>query len=208
MYHLVYNVIMNNKIQTKGRPKSFDEKEVLTIAMHYFWKNGYENTSLDNLLKTMNIKKSSFYSTFKSKEEIFSRCLALYKEQNIQFLSELKEKIGAKQAMLTLLEMTIKELNETGEVRGCLLVNSGKECYKRHDDLSHQINLEFNSIQTLFAQFAQEAKDKGEITSTKSAQVISGRYMNGLNGLIVTIQAGASQALIDDIVLSLKEILE
>jgi AcrR family transcriptional regulator len=208
MYHLVYNAFMNKKIQPRGRPKAFDETEALTAAMHYFWEHGYDNTSLDNLLLTMGIKKSSFYATFKSKEAVFSRSLELYRDQNLQYLRQLKSEIGAKKAMLTLTELTLKELTETGKVRGCLLINSGKECYNKYDDLSHQVKEDFNYILDLFVEFTQDAKDAGEIKSTKEAKVIAGRYMNALNGLIVTIQAGASQELVDDLVESLEEILE
>jgi TetR/AcrR family transcriptional repressor of nem operon len=203
---------MTNKITQKnrsvGRPKAFDEQEALTAAMYYFWEHGYDNTSLDSLLVAMGIKKSSFYATFKSKEEIFSRTLELYRVQNLQHLRQLKSEVGAKKAMLTLTELTIKELQETGKVRGCLLINSGKECYNKYDDLSHQIKEDFNYILDLFVEFTQDAKDAGEITSNKESKVIAGRYMNALNGLIVTIQAGASQELVDDLVESLKEILE
>jgi len=207
MYHLVYNTSMTNKI-TRGRPKAFDETEALTAAMYYFWEHGYDNTSLDNLLVAMGIKKSSFYATFKSKEEVFSRTLALYRDQNIVFMRDLKNKIGPKKAMLTLLELTLKELQETGKVRGCLLINSGKECYNRYENLSKQVNEEFNFMQEMFIEFIEEAQKLGQIQSNKSARIISGRYMNILNGLIVTIQAGATQELIDDIVENLKEILE
>lgn len=208
MYHLVYNTSMTNKIETRGRPKAFDEIEALTAAMHYFWEHGYDNTSLDNLLQAMGIKKSSFYATFKSKEEVFSRTLALYREQNLQYMRQLKDEIGAKKAMLSLMELTLQELAQTGKVRGCLLINSGKECYNKYDDLSHQIKEDFSYILNLFVQFTQEAKDAGEVTSKKEAKVLAGRYMNALNGLIVTIQAGATQELIDDLIESLKEILE
>jgi len=208
MYHLVYNASMTNKIQTRGRPKTFDETEALTAAMHYFWEHGYDNTSLDNLLIAMGIKKSSFYATFKSKEEVFSRCLALYRDDLYKQVKALKEQVGPKKAMLMLTDMTIKELEETGNVKGCLLINSGKECFNRYTDLSHQIKIEFNFVQDLFVEFVKEAQKLGEISSSKDARVIAGRYMNTLNGLIVTIQAGATQALIDDLVESLKEILE
>ena len=199
---------MNTKIQARGRPKAFDEQEALTAAMHYFWEHGYDNTSLDNLLLAMGIKKSSFYATFKSKEEVFSRCLALYREDSYRQLKELRDQVGPKEALLMLTNVTIKELEETGKVKGCLLINSGKECYNKYTELSHQINIEFNYVQDLFVTFVQEAQELGEISSKKDAQVISGRYMNTLNGLVVTIQAGATQALIDDLVESLKEILE
>jgi len=208
MYHLVYNAFMTNKITPRGRPKAFDEQEALTAAMHYFWEHGYANTSLDNLLIAMGIKKSSFYATFKSKEEVFSRCLALYREETHKQFQALKAQVGPKEAMLMLTHSTIKELKETGNVKGCLLINSGKECYNRYTELSHQIKIEFNFVQDLFVEFVKEAQELGEIKSKKDAHVISGRYMNTLNGLVVTIQAGATQALIDDLVESLKEILE
>lgn len=208
MYHLVYNSNMTNTTASRGRPKAFDEQEVLTAAMHYFWEHGYDNASLDNLLLAMGIKKSSFYATFKSKEEIFSRTLELYREQNIAFLRDLKNEIGAKKAMLTLTELTLKELKETGKVRGCLLINSGKECYHKYEDLSHQIKEDFNHILKLFIELTKEAQSKGEIKSNKEPRIIAGRYLNALNGLIVTIQAGASEELIEDLVENLKEILE
>ena len=55
---------------------------------------------------------------------------------------------------------------------------------------------------------SQKRKKLGEIKSSKDADVISGRYMNTLNGLVATIQAGASQKRVDDILEHLKEILE
>ena len=206
MYYLVYNTIM--KIETRGRPKTFDETEALVSAMHYFWEHGYDNTSLDNLLKTMNIKKSSFYATYKSKEAVFSRCLALYRETMLTQLKSLKQELGPKQTLLMLTNMTIMELKESGKVKGCLLVNSGQECYKKYEQLSEQITLEFNFFQELFSSFVKEAQEKREILNPKNAKLIAGRYMNTLNGLIVSIQAGISDEQVDDIVKSLNEILE
>jgi TetR/AcrR family transcriptional repressor of nem operon len=193
---------------TAGRPKSFDEDEVLARAMNYFWEHGYENSTLDDLLITMGIKKSSFYHTFKSKEELFSRCLDFYRKETEKIMMELKQQIGPKNTMLALTDMTLRELKETGSVKGCLIMNSGKECYKRYTDLSHQIALEFNFMVEMFNGFVKEAQDKGEITSKKDANIVAGRYMSALNGMIVGIQAGASQELIDDLSDNLRELLE
>jgi len=194
--------------KTRGRPKAFDENEALALAMNYFWEHGYTNASLDNLLIAMGIKKSSFYHTFRSKEKLFSRCLGLYRREMLSQLTMLKKDIGPKETLLMLTHMTIKELRETGKVKGCLLINSGQECYNKYNDLSHQIKIEFSFMQELFEGFIEEAQEIKEIKSKKEAKILSGRYINSLNGLIVTIQAGASDELIDDIVESLQEILE
>lgn len=193
---------------TSGRPKTFEDDEVLILAMNYFWEHGYDNTSLDNLLLAMGIKKSSFYHTFKSKEEIFSRTLELYRKRYFHYCETVKNEIGPKAALLALADSTIKELLETGKVKGCLLMNSGKECYNRYNDLSRQIGIEFNFMLENFENFVKEAQAIGEISQQKDAKFIAGRYMNALNGLVITIQVGASQELIEDLTHNLKEILE
>ena len=193
---------------TVGRPKSFDEDEVLTLAMNYFWEHGYENSSLDELLVTMGIKKSSFYHAFKNKENLFSRCLDLYGKTRLIYFETLKNEVGSKAALLALSEGMINELKETGKIKGCLLMNSGKECYNRHSALSYQIGVGLYFLLEACERFVKEAQERGEISQQKEAKIIAGRYINALNGVIVTIQAGASQELIDDLIENLRELLE
>ncbi len=192
----------------RGRPKSFDETEVLTAAMEYFWEHGYDATSVDDLLKVMGIKKSSFYATFKSKEVLFSKTLRLYRNRNVAFLREYKQKVGAKQTMLMLLSSTIEELEKYGNVRGCFLMNSGKECYGRYENLSRQVEHEFNYLFSLFVELITEAKTLGEISNPKPPKSIAVFYINALNGLVVTIRAGVDKSLITDLKESIKKILE
>ncbi len=194
--------------RTKGRPKSFDEQEVLGLAMDYFWKHGYENSSLDDVLKAMHISKGSFYHLFSSKEELFSKCLELYRKNQLQYLESLKKEIGPKGTMLRLVEMTLDELKSTGRLTGCLLMNSSKECYKRHEDLSAQIQKEYLILQTFFADILEDAKNKGTVKNSLSAQDLSTRFMNTLNGLILSVQAGATDEMIESIVQQLTEILD
>jgi len=193
---------------TRGRPKAFNEDEAVAKAMNYFWEHGYDNASLEKLLPAMGIKKSSFYHTFKSKEELFSRTLHLYREQTQKEFTNLKNEIGAKNALLMMLTLTMDELKSTGKVKGCLLISSGQECYNKYPHLNQQIAREYNYFLKLFEETVEEAKNKGEIKNPLSANKIAGRYLSSINGLLVTIQAGAPQSVLDDLVESLKEILE
>lgn len=194
--------------KTRGRPKVFDEEEVLLLAMNYFWEHGYDNSSLDNLLEVMQIKKSSFYATFKSKEALFSKALVLYRNSTINYISSLEKELGSKNTLLSIIDISINELREKGSIRGCLLVNSAKECYHKYTSLSSQIKNEYVFFLDIFILLILHAQDKGEISSSLEAKVLAGRFSNSVNGLMATIQMGASDEIINDITKSIKELLE
>lgn len=56
-----------------GRSREFDENVVLQKAMELFWKQGYEKTSLNDLVEHMGIHRRSLYDTFGDKHTLFLR---------------------------------------------------------------------------------------------------------------------------------------
>lgn len=61
-----------------GPEKQFDTDKVISLAMGLFDRNGYEKTSISDLLAVMKIHRSSFYATFGSKRGLFIRALSEY----------------------------------------------------------------------------------------------------------------------------------
>ncbi|MCB9791408.1 MAG: TetR/AcrR family transcriptional regulator [Alphaproteobacteria bacterium] len=61
-----------------ARPKSFDPEHALRDALHVFWREGYESTSLSDLEAALGIGRKSLYDTFGNKRELFLRTLELY----------------------------------------------------------------------------------------------------------------------------------
>ncbi len=62
-----------------GPEKQFDTDKVISLAMGLFDRNGYEQTSINDLLAVMKIHRSSFYATFGSKRGLFVRALGEYR---------------------------------------------------------------------------------------------------------------------------------
>ena len=60
------------------RVREFDVEEVLSKAMMVFWRKGYENTSIQDLLKAMGLNKGSLYGSFHDKKTLFKRTLDYY----------------------------------------------------------------------------------------------------------------------------------
>jgi AcrR family transcriptional regulator len=68
-----------------SRIRGFDETEVLDKALQVFWQQGYEGTSLNDLLDATGLTKSSLYATFGSKEDLFHRIVERYLSKHVEF---------------------------------------------------------------------------------------------------------------------------
>ena len=72
-----------------ARTKAFDTEEVLDRALRVFWRNGYEGTSMQDLVDGMQINRASIYDTFGNKEALYLRALQRYQNQNQDQLQQL-----------------------------------------------------------------------------------------------------------------------
>jgi len=60
------------------RPREFDIDTALERAMQVFWAKGYESTSLDDLCEATGVGRSSLYSAFNDKRDLYLRALDHY----------------------------------------------------------------------------------------------------------------------------------
>ena len=61
-----------------GRDRSFDEAVVLELAAAIFSQQGYEATSVDDLVRGLSLHRGSLYQAFGSKRQLFVRALRTY----------------------------------------------------------------------------------------------------------------------------------
>jgi AcrR family transcriptional regulator len=61
-----------------GRPRKFSRDGVLDRAIPVFWKQGFGNTTVQDLEEATGVNKSGLYSEFKDKEDLFLASLERY----------------------------------------------------------------------------------------------------------------------------------
>ena len=66
-----------------GRPREFDVEQVLEAAMQAFWANGYEGTSLTDLVAATGLMKGSLYQAFGDKHSLFIQTLNRYLQNKL-----------------------------------------------------------------------------------------------------------------------------
>ncbi len=61
-----------------ARPREFDRDEVLDKAIEVFWTQGYDGTSVQDLVDAMGIQRGSLYAAFGDKHQLFLEALDRY----------------------------------------------------------------------------------------------------------------------------------
>ena len=144
-----------------GRPREFDEEQVLTAAMEAFWRKGYEATSLVDLTKSTGLNKASLYRVFGDKHQLFMAALNNYSD--IEF-RETTAVISESASPLTNLRAVVQKVCEdAGSDKGCLMINSMVETAP-HDAEVKQLLQEFGTHRLQAIQgMVTQAQAAGEV---------------------------------------------
>jgi AcrR family transcriptional regulator len=64
----------------RGRPRAYDPDTALARAADVFWRNGYDGTSLDDLVAATGMNRPSLYAAFGDKRDLYLKTLARYRD--------------------------------------------------------------------------------------------------------------------------------
>ena len=110
-----------------GRPKEFDEADVLQQAMEVFWAHGYEATSVQDLLDAMGINRASMYDTFGDKHALFMAAFEHYGRTVTRGVEEVLDGPGSPLANIRKVLTRMAGDVVGGRSRGCLACNTAVE---------------------------------------------------------------------------------
>ena len=119
--------------------KQFDQNEVLDRAMMLFWSQGYEATSIDQLVEATGINRGSLYSTFNDKNGIFLAVIDRYLETVAKSLMVTLSDPNPRQAIERMFDSIVGRLSDPKFPRGCLIVNTSLECPASGDAIARRM---------------------------------------------------------------------
>lgn len=170
------------------RNKSYLTDDVLEKAMHVFWNNGYEQTSVRLLEKEMGINQFSIYSSFTSKHNLFVESLKKYREYvNKNVYNDLL-KPGARLKDLEIFLNHMVEYKKQGkESKGCLVVNSTGEINPMDSEVTVELNNYYKFIKEMLKRVLENSIEAGDI----SADTDVNKYSDFLLGVMQGLSVGA-----------------
>ncbi len=168
------------------RTKKFDQEEVLRKAMHLFWKEGYYNTSVQDLVDVLGINRASLYDTFGGKKKLFDKAFDAYRSNMSQGLDNfLQRQDDVKSGLRILFEKMIRDDHADPDCKGCFIVNTTTELIPADPLLQPIINEHKLKIETLFLAFLKKGQDSGQISTEKNLNMIANLLYILMTGLRV-----------------------
>jgi TetR/AcrR family transcriptional regulator, transcriptional repressor for nem operon len=166
-----------------ARPKEFDPERALAKAMNLFWRLGYENTSLETLMKEMGIARQSLYDTFGDKRALYLKAMAHYRDQtNNQMQKMLNEIPSVRDGFARLLYSMAVETREQHE-RGCLLLSANLQRDPKDAVVRDFLRDNQARVEAIFLQALTRAQKQNELSPKDDPAALARFFVVTVQGM-------------------------
>jgi len=131
--------------------KNAIRQTIVDTAGRLFYKQGYVNTGINQILEEAGVVKSSLYASFRSKEEILMEYLVTAGAATDKALYDAAHQFSKpKEQVLGVFDHLVKIVQEN-EYYGCTFLNIISEIPKDTEAVINQIRKQKNGVRELFA---------------------------------------------------------
>ncbi len=174
----------------RGRPRQFDEQQVLSSAAQLFRERGFVGTSMQALSEAMGMGEQSIYNAFGSKQEVFQHALGHYCSESGQALAALTAPGASRGAVKAFLFAVIDAIS--GGAPACLVTQTCLTGQELAPEVSAQLSRQMRKVERHFQRAVEQAIQKGEASCDDPKA--AARFFNmTLQGLTIMARCGSSR---------------
>jgi TetR/AcrR family transcriptional repressor of nem operon len=181
--------------------KAFLPEQALDTAMGLFWKQGYEGSSVEDLVQCTGLGRGSLYDTFGDKHALYLAALKRYIAKYEELIIELHQQTGSLPEILeNFFQATIDNLLGDADHRGCFIVNATIEMAP-HDPESNAITqAALKGIEEGFYRTLIKAQAAGELPLSCDPHQLAHFLQGTLISIRVLARAQQDRRVLQDVV--------
>ncbi len=183
------------------RQKEFEPEEALGKAMRLFWRKGYFDTSVDDLVQHVGVSRYGLYTTFGNKHKLFLATLDCYRDT---FIAQLLADLEAPNASLAQIQDYFSFLLEICQTErgklGCFMCNTATELASQDEQVSAKIHNYLQRLTKAFHQALTNAQQQKQISANIDVDDYA-KYLTGVKlGLCVYARSQVKLEIIESYV--------
>ncbi|MEO3429037.1 TetR/AcrR family transcriptional regulator [Pelagibius sp. CAU 1746] len=184
-----------------ARPRRFEREEVVEKALGVFWRQGYQATSVQDLVDATGLNRGSLYDTFGDKHGLFLEVVEHYRSHvSARRLAKLEEPGPAREKIATFFKEVIEFSVGEGRLLGCLMTNAAIELAPHDRDTRLAVAANMAAMEAAFRRVLTRARKEGEIGAGKSPADLARFLTATANGLRVMAKVSPERAALRSVV--------
>ena len=179
----------------RGRPRKTDPDTALNTVMKVFWEQGFEGTSMTDLVAATGMAKPGLYATFGDKEALYAKALSYYfEEMGSPLLDDLVQSPDPLDVVVRrFLETVATSVIDKSNPHGCFVVNNVIECASGPPSLE-VLGRSFDAKRrAAFINRFMTAKKQGELPTDADAKSLAEFFAGQTLALAVMGRGGANR---------------
>ncbi|MFI1441777.1 TetR/AcrR family transcriptional regulator [Streptomyces fructofermentans] len=165
--------------------------------MDLFWRRGYAETSLQDLLQELSIGSGSFYAAFGSKEELYIRALERYTSLQGSDLLEILDNTAEIRPALRRMFASMIEADLAEPTRGCLVVNAATQCGDQ-TSAADRVTTAIKQVDSFLAGALEQAQARGELSPGKDPRQLARFLTTFVQGVRIVGRARMGREFVED----------
>ena len=195
--------------KSPGRPRKFNEDEVLQRAAKVFLNDGFEASSYESISEAMGLSKPSLYNAFGDKQALFTRVIADYSLQAHEQIVEQFAGAGTLQTACQKMLLAAATFYSTtdGPSVGCLLIGTALPASSQYDEIRDTLISFTNRLETSLEKIISEQYSQDAVALEQHPKNIARHISSLLFALAVRARMGLSRKNLNKIALELAEFI-
>src|SRR5678815_6110709 len=199
--------IVNAQVPVRNRDGRTTRDALVAGALRLMEVRGYQNTSLDDVLRESGVGKGNFYHHFRSKEDlghaILDQIIGSFLERTLEpcFSDTEGHRIGQIRCFLS---RVLEHQRQRKCVGGCAMGNLASELSDVHEGFRARLAPVFTAWRGRLTVALREAQDRGEVVAACEPDSIGHFLVAALEGAILLSKLSKDIAVMEQCVIELK----
>lgn len=184
-----------------GRPRAFDRQQAVDQALHLFWEQGYESTSLSQLKASIGggISAPSFYAAFGSKEALYAEAVQRYLDTYARVTESLwDDAVAARDAVELALRRSARMQCERNHPKGCMVALGVMSApTPEHAAVAKPLTASRQRTHAGFVRCVERGVASGELDAATDAKALGTLFNSFLLGVSISARDGVRYPVFD-----------
>ena len=167
-----------------ARHKEYDRHDVLDKAVGLFWRKGYKDSSMTDIVRATGLNTASMYKEFGDKDGLFEEALEHYRQHNVSARFQIlidEPNIKGVEAYLE----SIVTGAASKEYKGCLVMNHLAQKHTISPQAAQKVGDFCAELEGLLEVALRNAQTNGDISTSKDPALLASFIVCCGHGLVL-----------------------